>query len=433
MHGRVLRRGLRGPALALALVVLGGAGPATAQTECSVAGQTGFVRDILEEYYLWNDQLPHLDPASFPSPEAYLDAVRFRPLDTSFSYITSKAAQDAFYSDSSFIGFGFSSSQTGATEVRVSQVFPDSPASEAGLARGDRILEVDGRPIEEVIAAGGLSATLGPGEVGLSSELLFVSLRGRQRREVLVKRIVRIPTVSQVEIFEIGRRRVGYVHFRNFVRPSYGALDLAFQELSSADVNDFVLDLRYNGGGLIDVADHLAGLVGGVSATGRVFTELRHNERNSFRNRFYRFPEPPSWALELSRVAIITSEASASASELLVMGLRPFIPMVLVGGTTFGKPVGQYSFEFCEKVLVPVSFRYVNARGEGDFFEGIPPDCPAPDDLEHPLGDPGEGSLGEALHWLATGSCSEAGAEVAAALRVRRSTTYGWQQLTNAH
>jgi len=433
MHGRVPGRGARGLSLALALAFFGGAGSVSAQTDCSVGGQTGFVRGILQEYYLWNDQLPDPDPESFPSPEAYLDAVRFRPLDTSFSYITSKAAQDAFYSDSSFIGFGFSSSQTGAAEVRITQVFPDSPASEAGLARGDRILEVDGRPIGEVIAAGGLSAALGPGEVGLTSELLFVNPLGRERRELLVKRIVRIPTVSQVEIYEIGRRRVGYVHFRNFVRPSYGALDLAFQELSKADVNDLVLDLRYNGGGLIDVAEHLAGLVGGISATGRVFTELRHNDRNSFRNRFYRFPEPPSWALELSRVAIITSPASASASELLVMGLRPFIPMVLVGGTTFGKPVGQYSFEFCEKVLVPVSFRYVNALGEGDFFGGIDPDCPAPDDLEHPLGNPGEGSLGEALHWLAAGSCSEGEEGVAAAARIRRPTSYGWQQLTNAH
>jgi C-terminal processing protease CtpA/Prc len=432
MQGPALRRGLRGFTFILG-VTLGGAAPAAAQADCSVTGQIGFVRDTLREYYLWNDRLPDLDPAAFSSPEAYLQAARFHPLDASFSYITSRAAQDAFYSESSFVGYGFSSRQVDSREVRVSQVFPDSPAAEAGLARGDRILEVDGRPIGEVIAGGGLTAALGPAEVGLTSELSFVDLRGRERREVLVKRVVRIPTVSQVEILEVGRRRVGYLHFRNFVRPSYGALDLAFQELSGADVNELVLDLRYNGGGLIDVAEHLAGLVGGVSATGHVLTELRHNEGNSFRNRYYRFPEPPSWALELSRVAIITSGATASASELLVMGLRPFLPTVLVGEATFGKPVGQYSFDFCESVLVPVSFRYVNALGEGDFFDGIPADCPAPDDLEHPLGDESEASLGEALHWLATGSCSDAGAEVGAALRTRRPAGSGWEQLKNAH
>ena len=105
---------------------------------CSGAGQNLFVRDTLQELYLWYRELPAVDPARFDSPEAYLEAVRYRPLDTSFSYITSRAANDAFYSDSQYIGLGLSTSLSGS-EMRVLQVFADSPAAEAGLARGARI------------------------------------------------------------------------------------------------------------------------------------------------------------------------------------------------------------------------------------------------------------------------------------------------------
>jgi C-terminal processing protease CtpA/Prc len=130
---------------------------------------------------------------------------------------------------------------------------------------------------------------------------------------------------------------------------------------------------------------------------------------------------------------VIATGASASASELIVNALRPFIPVVLVGETTFGKPVGQYGIEFCDKVLAPVSFTLRNARGEGDYFGGFAPDCPAADDVAHDLGDPNEASLAVALTVARTGSC---GAPAAAA-RARtpdslRSRLSGWQQLIGA-
>ena len=105
---------------------------ATGSTSCTTAGQCTFVRDVLQSYYYWYKELPNPDPASFASPEAYLEAVRYRTLDSSFSYITSKASSDAFYSDSQFIGFGLSYKQTADTELRLAQTFPGSPAAERG-------------------------------------------------------------------------------------------------------------------------------------------------------------------------------------------------------------------------------------------------------------------------------------------------------------
>jgi C-terminal processing protease CtpA/Prc len=437
---------MRGPGLpvrALAFVVLGpgllvpgSAAPAWAQTDCSVLGQNTFVRDTLEERYFWYRELPDLDPAAFESPEALLDAARFRPLDERFSYIADKASTDAFYSDSQFIGIGYSSHVTGPAELRVSQVYPDSPASDVGLARGDRLTEVAGTPVPDLLASGLLGAALGPSEIGYTLELAWRTLAGEEHRGTVTKRLVTIPTVSQVGVLERSGRRVGYLHFRNFVNPSFAALDQAFDFLRRMAVEDLILDLRYNGGGLVSVAQHLASLIGGFQTNSEVFAEFFHNDKSRDWNQVIHFTVPEQ-AIDALRVVAITTRGTASASEAVINALRPFVPVAIVGDATYGKPVGQYGFDFCEKVFFPVAFQLRNAAGQGDYFGGFEPDCPAADDLDHALADPAEASFAEALHLLESGSCSaaEAGATSARSmLRTRRSPpTDGWALLLGAH
>jgi C-terminal peptidase prc len=422
----------------LVLLVLGTAGPASAQggsvggASCSTTGQNTFVRDTLRDIYYWYQHLPNASPSRYSSPEAYLEAVRYRPLDTSFSYITTKASNDAFYSDSQFIGYGLSTT-TSDSEMRVLQVFDDSPASEAGLARGDRILEINGRSVGSLIASGQIGNAFGPSEIGVESAVKFTHRDGTEHARTLTKRLVTIPTVSLTRVFEVGGRKVGYLFFRNFVRPSYQALDDAFAALRQAGVEDLVLDLRYNGGGLVDVAVHLSSLIGGVVTRGNVFAEFRHNDRNTRYNETLRFEETEH-TLNLSRLFVIATRSSASASELVINSLRPFIPVTVIGDRTYGKPVGQYGIDFCEKVLAPVAFSLVNANGEGDYFDGIAADCSAADDIEHDLGTTDESSLFEALHVIRTGSCSsttETSRKLRAPVGVQRAT--GWQSLINAH
>jgi C-terminal processing protease CtpA/Prc len=421
------------------VVVLTGAGtlPASAQSgpsNCSTTSQNLYVRDVMNSFYLWYREMPAVNASSFSSPEAYLDAVRFRPVDNTFSYIASAAATNAFYSDSQFIGFGFSTSVSG-TEMRVLQVFPESPASEARLARGDRILEIDGRQVADLIASGLIGGAFGASEIGVSSEVLVRSRTGGEHRERMTKRLVTIPTVSVTAAYELDGRRVGYVFFRNFVEPSNAALDEAFATLGAAGVSELVLDLRYNGGGLVDVAVHLGSLIGGALTAGQPFATFSHNDRQAFRNETLRFESLESPPLALSRVVAVTTRSSASASELVINALKPFMPVAVIGDATYGKPVGQYQFEFCSKVLAPVSFSLRNANDEGDFFGGIPATCLAADDIEHDLGDPAEASLAEALHFIRHGSCSAPPTETARAQRAAiaplRAT--GWQSVVNAH
>jgi carboxyl-terminal processing protease len=410
--------------------------PAAAQSgprNCTTLSQNLFVRDVLDEYYLWYQQLPRVNPSNYASPEAYLDAVRFRPLDETFSYITSQSSNEAFYGESQFVGFGFST-QTAGLEMRVLQVFPDSPASEAGLARGDRITQINGQGVPQLIESGAIGGAFGASDIGVTSAIVFRTRGGEERRASMTKRVVTIPTVSLTRTFIVDGRTVGYLFFRNFVNPSYQALDDAFAALREAGVTELVLDVRYNGGGLVDVAVHLASLVGGVPTQGRVLATFQHNDKKTALNEDLRFESAAAQALSLSRLFVVTTRSSASASELVINSLRPHIPVVVIGDSTYGKPVGQYGFTFCDKVLAPVAFKLVNANGEGDFFGGIPPDCRAADDVEHDLGSAEEASLAEALTFVRTGACSAP--QTARAERVAGpppARAVGWQSLLNAH
>ena len=425
-------------AVVAAVFALAPAAGAQNLVNCSTASQNRYVLDVMRDIYFWNTQLPaSVNTSSYASPEALLEAVRYRPLDEHFSYIGARAAEEAFYSDSQFIGFGFANNYDGLG-LRILQVFPDSPASATGLQRGDRITTIDGQSVVALVAAGTIGSALGPSQEGYSITFRYERPDGRAVDSTMAKRPVTIPTVSILNVYEVDGRKIGYLFFRNFVTPSRQALDDAFNALRDVGATELVLDLRYNGGGLVTIAQHLASLIGGARTDGQVFAEYFHNSRNSFRNEVTRF-EPKPNALGLQRLVVVTTGGSASASELVINALRPFIPVTTIGETTYGKPVGQYSITFCDKVLYPVAFTLRNALGQGDYFGGIAADCPAADVADHQLGDPAEASLVVALSVVRTGQCSAA-AVTAAPERQRKAMkldalppSRGIEQLIGAH
>lgn len=402
---------------------------------CTTTSQNLWVRDQLSTYYYWYQFLPSdVNPAGYNSPEAYLEAVRYRPIDNSFSFIASAASSDAFYSDSQFIGYGFGN-QTSSTEIRVLQVYDDSPASEAGLSRGDRIVTVNGRSIPSMVNDGTIGSAFGAAEVGVATSIEWETLAGARRSARMVKRLVTIPTVSLTSVVELDGRKVGYLFFRNFVQPSVAALTDAFTALKAAGATELVLDLRYNGGGLVDVAVHLASLIGGSRTDGQVMLNYVHNDKvGPVLDKTTRFTSPEQ-TLNLQRLVVITTRGSASASELVINSLRAYIPVTIIGDSTYGKPVGQYGLRFCEKILYPVAFSIRNANNEGDFFDGLAVDCAAGDDYTHQLGDSAEASLNEALTFIRTGACSARSAEARA--RAARLAPFvlrptGWASILNA-
>jgi hypothetical protein len=421
--------------LFLVLATLAARAPAQ---DCSITGQNQTTYQALKDWYYWYRNLPSVSPSSFPNPEALLDFVRYRPIDNTFSYISSAAASQAFYGDSQYLGFGFSMKFTLGYELRVTDVFPGSPAAELGFDRGTEILALNGKTVQKTYEDGEWNTIWGGEEAGYSVNVSFRNATGETRAGQMAKRVVTIPTVPLVAVLEAGGKKTGYIVFKNFVEPSYAALDAAFAQLKAASATELVLDLRYNGGGLVAVAQYLGGLIGGDRTSGEVFAQYVHNDKQTSRNNAIRFPRPAS-AFPLNRLFVITTRSSASASELIINALRPFVPVIVVGDNSYGKPVGQYGFQICERMLYPVSFSVRNALGQGDYYDGFAPDCRAADDIDHALGDPGEASLSAALSYVATGACPSPSGVQAAFDRerpgpaIRAHAEDGWQALRVAY
>ncbi len=373
---------------------------------CSTIGQNRFVYEVMQDIYFWNEFLPTVNPDTYPSPEALLEAIRYQVLDTSFSSIVDEVDNTLFFEQGKYIGVGISLRTVG-DQLFIGQVFQDSPADQAGFQRGFEILEINGQAVAGLIATDGVSAAFGPDTVGIEVDLRYRDLQGNDLTVTVAKALATILPVPLFKVFDVNGVQTGYLNFRTFIEPSFAALDNAFASFRSQGVTELILDLRYNGGGRVSVAEHLGGLIGGAGTSGRVYSNWVHNANNVSRNRTSFFPNP-SQSLGLSRLIAITTESSASASELVINALRPHIPVVLVGSTTFGKPVGSYGFPFCGKVLNPISFNLRNADDQGDYYDGLAVDCAAEDELDQPFGDPAEDSTAEALFYIENGVCSTA-------------------------
>jgi len=386
--------------------------PATGSTECSDTAKKEFVLERMRDIYYWVEDLPaSVDIGAFATPEELLDfLVAGQPLDR-FSFVDSASADAAFFGEGRYEGFGFSTrffdtDGDGATdEIRFVRVFTDSPAADAGLARGQYLRSVDGRTIDQIRAAGELADIFTPDTVQLGIE----ELDGSTRDVVVTKGIVTIDPVPQWRVIDTAGGPVGYLEFAQFISTaegSAGPLAEAFADFAGQGVADLVLDLRYNGGGLVRTAELLGDYLGGFIAEGGVFSETVFNAQNSFRNDLERFERLAS-SLNLSRLIVIASRSTASASELVINGLFPEAQVVIVGDRTFGKPVGQTAevLDACDFILRPVAFQTVNGLGEGDYFGGLPVDCAVPDDLDFAVGSDSDPSLVTALSVVETGNC----------------------------
>ena len=373
--------------------------------ECSIIGQNRFVYDVLDQWYLWENTLPNIDPDSFSSPEALLDTlVANAPEVDRFSYITDQASSDAFFQDGEFVGLGFTSRNID-NQLLLALVFTGSPADQAGLERGFEIISVNNIDVATTLAAGN-NVNFGSNTIGQIVDIEYKDLAGDIFATTIIKDTLSVDTIPVSSIIDNNGVSTGYLHFYTFIEPSSTALANAFAEFNSANISELIVDVRYNGGGLVSVAEYLAGLIGGTNTAGEVLADQLHNAKRAAENdRTIRFADQTN-ALDLTRVVFITAGGTASASELVINGLTPFLNVVLVGDTTFGKPVGQYGFDFCGNTLFPVAFETLNANFEGEYYDGLVVDCPADDDLFSELGNVTESSLAEALNYLDTGSCS---------------------------
>lgn len=406
--------GWRTAALVGWLAWLGGCTPAPDEVEeepaepdpgdCSTEAQNQFVHDVLRQYYLWNDELEPMDPSSFESPKALLSKARVE-VDR-WSYITKKSTSDAWYMEGKFLGLGIRTQRDEDANLWVAQVYPGSSSEAAGLARGDMITMVSGMTVAEVDEQDGWGVAWGEDAPGVQVPIQVQRPDGKLHDTTVTRDWISIVTVPAYDVFEVDGRTVGYLAFQSFVEPGYAELNAAFAQLKEAGVEALVIDLRYNGGGLLAVARHFASLMV-ADLVGETMYARTHNADQAEKDRDHEFKELDS-AVSVDRVVFITAARTKSASELVINALVPYVDVALVGTATGGKPVGMKDWDFCGQIMWPITFRLVNSEGAGDYYEGMTPDCGADDDLLHPLGDPAEASLAEALTVAASGECSAA-------------------------
>jgi carboxyl-terminal processing protease len=193
----------------------------------------------------------------------------------------------------------------------------------------------------------------------------------------------------------------------------------AITQLKTAGVTDLVLDVRYNGGGLLYIASELAYMIAGPTATaGKVFEQAQFNDKirpdpaTPFFATAFGFSAPKGLALPylgLKRVSLLTSAGTCSASEAIINGLQGIdIEVNMIGGQTCGKPYGFYPTPNCGTTYFTIQFKGVNNKGFGDYADGIAATCNVADDFTRALGDPAEGQLAAALSYRESKICPPA-------------------------
>ena len=389
-------------------------GPQAGTAACSTDGQKQFVLDQLYTWYLWNDLLPNnINIADYATPEELVTRVTLDlgpqdangdPIDL-FSSVGSLQADQQFFGEGKFEGFGFSwrFADPAQTEFRITRTFIDSPAALGGLARGQQVLTLNGRTVADIVANEGVG-TFFDNNDPINFEVQPVVGASFMTGDI-TKAIVTIPPIPQSRIIDAGNGvNVGYMELATFISTADPEFDTVFASFAAAGVNDVIIDLRYNGGGLVSTAELLGDYLGGLVAQNLVFSSTEFNADRADQNSTELF-ELRGNSISLSRLFIIATRGTASASELVTNGMIPHVEVVIVGDNTFGKPVGQIGLEFCDKILRPTSFKLANALGDGDYFEGLPVDCAAADDLSVPVGDALDPNMVAAMNYVNTGAC----------------------------
>ena len=392
---------------------------------CSLASRQQFVRDVLDEWYLFPDLLDtSVNPANFSDIQEYIDALvapaRAQDKDRFFTYITSIREETELIENGSSAGFGIRLGyDTSANRVFVIEAFENGNAFPVDIDRGTELLAIDGQAVSSLMSSGGPSAViqaLGPSDPGVARTLRYRTAAGVERTETITKSEFSLDPISDrygVRILNDGTEDVGYINLRTFIVQDAGPqLREAFSQFRSRGIEKIILDLRYNGGGLVSVAELLGDLMAS-DQVGNVFSRTVLRDSKSSENETDLFSAQPQ-AIDATKVAVIGRRGTASASELVTNSFIPYLGenLALIGTNTFGKPVGQFAFDrsACDDRFRAVTFKTTNADGNGEYFSGlagvVDRTCAAADDISRQLGDPNEQSVSVALDFLAGRTCT---------------------------
>jgi carboxyl-terminal processing protease len=380
--------------------------------------------------------------AYFNSQRSPLFTASGKPKDQ-FHFTYQTTVWDALSEQGNEAGFGFQVALLSATPPRkalIAYTSAGTAAAQNNLGRGAQFLSVNGIDVVNDDTPAGI-ATLNEGLVSpVAGKTYTFSVLDQgattPRTVMMTASNVALTPVMNVATLPAPNNAVGYILFNDHIAPAESELIAAVNQLKASNngtgISDLVLDIRYNGGGLLDIASELAYMIAGSSATsGKFFEQETFNNKNPFNfttaqdtlpfhstaQGFSTATGQPLPQLGLPTVYVITTSATCSASEAIINSLRGVgVKVVQVGSTTCGKPYGFYPQDNCSTTYFTIQFEGVNNAGFGGYADGfIPagtgssannlPGCAASDDFTKQLGDPTEANLAAALQYRANGTC----------------------------
>ena len=380
------------------------------------------VDEYLKEMYLWNDEYKTLKLDFTKNYEEFfygaLGSMKTNTLDkrpngnggySLFSYIEKKSPVGGSTRAGTQIEreqeycFGF----TGMIAVMISKdkkyafciqgVYPDSPASAAGIKRGTYISQVNGQAITESNVQSLFLDLMFPESTPTLKLTEFIihennSTETKEIPAITAKAMYKNPILYR-DIIETGGHKIGYLVYSGFDAGFDDLLFDVFKEFKTKGIEDLVLDLRYNGGGHVTSANLIASCVAGSKSKGLVFAKYRYNDERMkkiedkneepFLYDYYANLKSSLTAggLNLNRLYCLVGNQTASASELVINSLRGIdTEVILIGERTTGKNVGMEPVDITARGntyrVVPITFQTYNAKGFGDYQEGFKPEIP---------------------------------------------------------
>jgi carboxyl-terminal processing protease len=429
--------------------------------------ENNWLRSWTNDLYLWYSEVPDLNPASYKTAD-YFNLLKTSATTASgspkdkFHFTETTAEWESLSQSNTDLGYGVQFdviSPTVPRHIVIAYTEAGSAASQAplSLARGAVILAIDGTDINTTDSAGvdTLNAGLAPAAAGEMHTFQVQDLGAATSRTVTLQAAaVTSQSVPIAQALTTSDGIVGYLLFNNQDAPAEAELVNAINTLKSANVTDLVLDMRYNGGGYLDIASELAYMIAGPQMTaGQTFELIQFNSKHPTTDPVSGDAIAPTPfhtttlglsatrgqalpTLNLHTVYVLTTSGTCSASEAVMNSLQGVgVQVIQVGTTTCGKPYGFYPQDNCGTTYFSIEFQGVNARSFGGYSDGFSPapamaastgiaatlpGCTVDDDFTHALGDQNESLLFSALSYRSTQSCGTPPAGLAPNAAVKR-------------
>ncbi|SMO73139.1 PDZ domain (Also known as DHR or GLGF) [Saccharicrinis carchari] len=388
--------------VALAFICVLGACSDDVEIDPAVVEINRFVSQNMKDLYLWNTEMPALNPKTQPDTKAFFDELLYKKIDR-WSFIT----DDVDELDNYFAGIrkelGYSLRgyylKEGSDQVvaYVEYVEPGGPADRAGVKRGDLIIKVQ----DEDITPDNYSTLFFADKLTIGLGLITDSgLRDSPTSITFNSEVLQVNPILSHNVFNVEGKLIAYLAFTGFIDDFDDELQAVFAHFKAERVTDLILDLRYNGGGAVSTARLLASMICPASCAGKLFLRSAYNEGleaaiktelpDTYTDFFEDYFEDNVNNLDLSNLYVLTTQGTASASEMVIYSLSPYMNVVQIGEQTHGKYYGSTTIKDENKkhtwAIQPIIMRAENTDNSIDYGQGLIPDIKVNDDYTYPLG-----------------------------------------------